>query len=96
MKTKIVEVIIIVLVVLMIGGILSSVKGNSNEDVTIITSEFENTDVYDGSGYISEDLFDEDNENIIGKVNGAIGEGISKGVNKAIDLFFEMMKKLVS
>lgn len=96
MKTKISEIILIVLIVFMVGGILVSVKGNDNQNVTEIISDFEQTSEFETSGYTSEDPFLDDNQNIIEKTNGKIGSAVSKTINKAIDLFFELIKKVVS
>lgn len=96
MKAKVVEIIIIVLIVFMMGGILTSIKGKDSSETTEITSEFEGEIEYDTSGYVSDYPYNEDNVNIIGKANGKIGEGISKVINKTIDWFFEMVKKVVS
>ena len=96
MKNKISEIIIIGLIVFMLGGILVSVKENGNQEITEIISDFEENSEYDTSGYVSEYPFDEDNANIIGRINGKIGNGVSNIVNKTIDLFFELIKKVVS
>ena len=96
MKNKVSEIILIALIVFMIGGILVSVKGNDNLEITEIISDFENTSEFDTSGYITDNPFEEDNVNIIGRTNGKIGNGISKIVNKSIDFFFELIKKVVS
>lgn len=96
MKTKVVEVIIIVLIVFMMGGILTSLKGNDSSDTTEIISEFEGEIEYDTSGYVSDYPFNEDNINIIGKTNGKISDGIATAINKTINWFFEMVKKVVS
>ena len=42
------------------------------------------------------DPFDENNVNGFGRLNGQIGNLVSKSINKGIDLFFDLMKKLVS
>ena len=47
-------------------------------------------------GIIETFPYNEDNENIISKVNGKIGNGISNGINKLINWFFDLLKKLVS
>lgn len=96
MKNKISEIILVALIVFMIGGILVSVKGNDNQEITEIISDFEQTSEFDTSGFVTNNPFEEDNANIIGRTNGKIGDGISKIVNKSIDLFFELIKKVVS
>lgn len=96
MKNKVSEIILIAVIVFMIGGILVSVKGNDNQEITEIISDFEQNSEFDTSGYITDNPFEEDNVNIIGRTNGKIGNGISKIVNKSIDFFFELIKKVVS
>ena len=96
MKNKISEIILVALIVFMVGGILVSVKGNDNHEITEIISDFEQTSEFDTSGFVTNNPFEEDNANIIGRTNGKIGDGISKIVNKSIDLFFELIKKVVS
>ena len=56
----------------------------------------ENEEIYDTSGYVPQYPYNEDNVNIIGETNGKFAEGIGKAINKTIDFFFEMIKKLVS
>ena len=80
----------------MLGGILASVKSGPSEEITEITTDFSEEVEYDGSGYASDDPFDESNVNGFGRLNGQIGNIVSKGINKGIDLFFDLMKKLVS
>ena len=96
MKNKISEIILVALIVFMVGGILVSVKVNDNQEITEIISDFEQTSEFDTSGFVTNNPFEEDNANIIGRTNGKIGDGISKIVNKSIDLFFELIKKVVS
>ena len=38
----------------------------------------------------------ENQENNVSKINGKVGEIISNGIDKVIDSFFEVLKKLVS
>ena len=80
----------------MLGGILASVKNDSNYEITEITSDFVEDEQYGESGYYSDAPFDENNVNGFGRLNGQIGNMVSKGINKGIDLFFDLMKKLVS
>ena len=96
MKNKVVEVILLALILFMSAGILTSLKNDGNEQITEIVSDFENEEIYDTSGYIETFPYNEDNENIISKVNGKIGSGISNGINKLINWFFDLLKKLVS
>ena len=96
MKNKISEIVLVGLIVFMLGGILVSVKGNDNQEITEIISDFEQNSEFDTNGYASDYPFNEDNTNIIGRINEKIGSGISHIVNKSIDLFFELIKKVVS
>ena len=96
MKKKIVEVLLIALILFMSAGILTSIKNDNNNGITEVVSELENEDVYNTSGYISDYPYNQDNENIIGRINGKIGNGISKAINKMINGFFDLVKKLVS
>lgn len=96
MKGKVVQFIIIGFIVLMLTGILMSVKDTSSGDTTNIVSGFEDQSGYYASGYTSTDPFNEDNVNDFGRVNGMIGNAVSTGVNKGIDLIFEFLKKIVS
>ena len=51
MKSKIAEIIIIIFIVLMLGGILGSVKNNNKDDqITEIISDFENQSDFNVSG----------------------------------------------
>ena len=96
MKNKVIEVILLALILFMSAGILTSLKNDGNEQITEVVSDFENEEIYDTSGYIETFPYNEDNENIISKVNGKIGDGISSGINKLINWFFDLLKKLVS
>lgn len=96
MKIKVAELLIIITIVFMLGGILSSVKSNSNEETTEIISDFFNSEEYDGMGNESIYFDDEDNINIIGKANEQIGNGLTKAVDGIINFFFDLIKKLVS
>ncbi len=96
MKAKITQIIILCFIVFMLGGILASVKGNSDDDVTAVISDFENVSEYDPSGYTTADPFGDENVNEFGKLNGKVGKVISEGINKGIDLLFEFVKKIVS
>lgn len=96
MKQKILQVFLIAFIVFMIGGILSSVSSKPSEDVSVITSDFDNMSQYDTQGYVSTDPFDEDNVNEVAKINGKVGDIISNGINKMMDSFFELIKKFVS
>jgi hypothetical protein len=80
----------------MTGGILTSIKDDGNNEISEVISDFEQESVYDTSGYVSDYPYNEDNVNIIGKTNGKVAEGISNAINKVIDSFFELVKKLVS
>ena len=96
MKIKLIEALIIVFIVLMLGGILSSVKGNGNNEITEIISDFDNLSDFDVSGYVPSEEFDEEYINGFGEFNSRVGNIVSNGINKGIDLFFELVKKLVS
>ena len=96
MKKKILEFIIIGFIVLMIGGILTNIKGTSNDDITNMVSNFEQQDQYEASGYLSNYVDDEDNTNGFGKFNSQLGEFVADGINKFIDLIFDFMKKIIS
>lgn len=96
MKKKVIEILLIGLILFMSAGILTSIKNDNNEQITEITSVLENEDNYDTSGYVSDYPYNQDNQNIIGKVNGKIGSGISNVINKMINGFFDLLKKLVS
>jgi hypothetical protein len=81
----------------MLGGILGSVKNDSKDDqITEIISDFENQSDFNVSGYVPSEEFDEEYINGFGEFNGKLGDIITNGVNKGIDLFFEFVKKLVS
>ena len=80
----------------MAGGILTSIKNDNGNEISEVVSDFEQESVYDTSGYVSDFPYNEDNVNIIGKTNGKLAEGISNAINKAIDSFFKLVKKLVS
>ena len=80
----------------MLGGILSSVKGNGNNEITEIISDFDNLSDFDVSGYVPSEEFDEEYINGFGEFNSRVGNIVSNGINKGIDLFFELVKKLVS
>ena len=96
MKSKVIEVILLALILFMSAGILTSLKNDGNEQITEVVSGFENEEIYDTSGYIESFPYNDGNENIISKVNGKIGDGISSGINKLINWFFDLLKKLVS
>ena len=96
MKRKLVEVLLIALILFMSAGILTSIKNDNNNEITEVVSELENEEIYNTSGYISDYPYNQDNENIIGRINGKIGNGISKAINKMINGFFDLVKKLVS
>lgn len=96
MKKKIVEILLIGLILFMSAGILTSIKNDSNEEITEVVSELENEDIYNTGGYVSSYPYYEDNDNVIGKINSKIGSGISKAINKMINGFFDLLKKLVS
>ena len=80
----------------MLGGILASVKNDNEPQITEVVSDFVEDEIYEESGYNNSDPFDESNVNGFGRLNGQIGNIVSKGINKGIDLFFDLMKKLVS
>ena len=96
MKSKAIQIALLCFIVFMLGGILASVKDEPSNEITEITSDFVENEEYDESGYYSDNPFDESNVNGFGRLNGQIGNIVSKGVNKGIDLFFDLMKKLVS
>lgn len=96
MKIKVLQFIIIITIVFMLGGILSSVKTYDNNDVSeVISDYFENSD-YDGNGNSSIVIDESENINIIGKVNEKVGKGIIKATNDVINFFYKLVKKLVS
>lgn len=96
MKSKAIQIALLCFIVFMLGGILASVKDEPSNEIIEITSDFVENEEYDESGYYSDNPFDESNVNGFGRLNGQIGNIVSKGVNKGIDLFFDLMKKLVS
>lgn len=96
MKIKIFKGFLIIFTILMVSGILSSLKDNSHQDITNIVNEFEQVSEYNTNGYTSIEPFDEDNANIFGEINNKVGQGISNGISKGIDLLFEVLQKLVS
>lgn len=96
MKSKIVQFILIGFIVLMVSGIFMSVKEGPSNEVSEVISNFENQSEFGVNGYVSTDLFNEDNTNALGEFNGKVGNAVSKGVNKGIDFIFELIKKLIS
>ena len=96
MKSKGIQIALLCFIVFMLGGILASVKNDSNSEITEITSDFVEDEQYGESRYYSDAPFDENNVNGFGRLNGQIGNLVSKSINKGIDLFFDLMKKLVS
>ena len=96
MKKRIIEILLIGLILFMSAGIFTSIKNDNNNEITEVVSELENEDIYETSGYISNYPYNQDNDNAIGEINGKIGNGISKAINKMINGFFDLVKKLVS
>ena len=96
MKVKVVQFLLIAFVVLMISGIFMSIKDGPVNDYSEIISNFENQSEFGVNGYVSTDIFNEDNTNALGEFNGKIGNAVSKGINKGVDFFFELIKKLIS
>ena len=96
MKQKILQIFLIAFIVFMIGGILSSVSSKPSEDVSVITSDFDNISEYDTQGYASTDPFEEDDVNEVAKINGKVGNIVSEGINKVLNSFFELIKNFVS
>lgn len=96
MKSKILQFILISLIVLMISGIIMSIKDIPSNDISEIISDFENQSDFNVNGYTSVDVFNENNINILGKINSGIGNFIARAINKIIDVFFELIKKFIS
>lgn len=97
MKSKVIQIILLCFIVMMLGGILSSIKGNNkNDEITTLISEFDEKSEYEVTGYIDNNQINEENENIICRFNSSIGEVVSKIVNGSIDFLFEIVKKIVS
>ena len=96
MKAKVLEILLIGLIVLMLGGILASVKNEDDSTTTEIIEDFDKNSDFDIDGYYPSDTIDEDNENAFSRFGGQVGDIMSKGVNKGIDLMFDFFKKLVS
>jgi len=96
MKTKGFKIVILCFIVFMMGGILSSMKDDSESKTSTIISEFDEESEYNTGGYTPVDPNAEDNVNIIGRINCKIGEGMSNIVNKSINSVFQLLKKLIS
>ena len=97
MKAKVLEIFLIALIVLMLGGILASVKNNDNDSLTTdIIEDFDNNSDFDVDGYVPSDLIEDDNNNAFSRFGSKVGKIMSEGVNKGIDLMFDFFKKLVS
>ena len=97
MKAKVLEIFLIALIVLMLGGILASVKNDDSDSLTTdIVEDFDKNSDFDVDGYVPSDVIDEDNDNAFSRFGSKVGEIVSDGVNKGIDLMFEFFKKLVS
>lgn len=73
-----------------------SIKDIPSNDISEIISDFENQSDFNVNGYTSVDVFNENNINILGKINSGIGNFIARAINKIIDVFFELIKKFIS
>ena len=80
----------------MFFGIINGLSEAPSDDVSIITSEFDNLSEYDTQGYISNDPFNEENINSIARFNGEIGNFIATLIKKIINFFFDLIKKAIS
>lgn len=96
MKAKSIKIVILCFIVFMMGGILSSMKDESESKISTVISEFDKESEYDTSGYAPTNPNTEDNVNAIGRINCKIGEGVSNIVNKSINSVFQLLKKLIS
>ena len=96
MKIKIAQFFLLSFIVLMLGGILMSIKDGPSSGISDVLSEFDQNDQYHDSGYHTADPFDEENVNFFGKMNAKIGSVASNGINKGINFVFDLVKKIVS
>ena len=96
MKVKVLEIFLIAIIVLMLGGILASVKGEDTSTTTEIIEGFDKNSDFVADGYAPSDIIEEDNDNAFTRFGSKVGEIMSEGVNKGIDMMFDFFKKLVS
>ena len=96
MKTKVVQIILIAFIIFMIGGVFNAISELPNEEVGVITSEFDDLSEFTTEGYTSEDPFNENKVNNMAKFNGKVGNFISISIRKIINFFFDIIKKFVS
>ena len=96
MKVKVLEIFLIAIIVLMLGGILASVKGEDTSTTTEIIEDFDKNSDFVADGYAPSDVIEEDNDNAFTRFGSKVGEIMSEGVNKGIDMMFDFFKKLVS
>lgn len=96
MKAKVLEIFLIAIIVLMLGGILASVKGEDSSTTTEIIEDFDKNSDFVVDGYAPSDIIEEDNDNAFTRFGSKVGEIMSEGVNKGIDMMFDFFKKLVS
>ena len=94
MKAKVLEIFLIAIIVLMLGGILASVKGEDSSTTTEIIEDFDKNSDFVVDGYAPSDIIEEDNA--FTRFGSKVGEIMSEGVNKGIDMMFDFFKKLVS